>query len=106
VRAGQTAYNTGQGFHLGSDGGFSLGNSAGNRLTWDGTNLDVVGGGTFSGDISAATGTFSGSVNIVGDGKFSVRSSTSGARMETTARAIKVFDASGVLRVQIGDLTV
>lgn len=105
VRAGQTAYNTGSGFHLGSDGRLSLGNSAGNNLTWDGTNLNVVGGGTFSGDISAASGTFTGNVDIVGDGKFSVRSATSGARMETTARAIKVFDASGVKRVQLGDLT-
>ena len=63
VRAGQTAYNTGQGFHLGSDGRFSLGNSAGNRLTWDGSSLNVVGGGTFSGALSAATGTFVGNVS-------------------------------------------
>lgn len=63
VRAGQTAYNTGSGFHLGSDGRFSLGNSGGNRLTWDGTNLNVVGGGTFSGALSAATGTFTGNVS-------------------------------------------
>lgn len=52
VRAGQTAYNTGSGFHLGSDGRLSLGNSAGNRLTWDGTTLNVVGGGTFTGTVS------------------------------------------------------
>lgn len=63
VRAGQTAYNTGSGFHLGSDGRLSLGNSSGNRLTWDGTNLNVVGGGTFSGALSAATGTFNGNVS-------------------------------------------
>jgi hypothetical protein len=41
VRAGQTAYNTGSGFHLGSDGRFSLGNSAGNRLTFNGTDIEV-----------------------------------------------------------------
>jgi len=68
VRAGQTAYNTGQGFHLGSDGRLSLGNSTGNRLTWDGTNLSLTGElnaatGTFAGDISAATGTFTGNVH-------------------------------------------
>lgn len=63
VRAGQTAYNTGSGFHLGSDGRLSLGNSSGNRLTWDGTNLNVVGGGTFSGALSAASGTFTGSLS-------------------------------------------
>lgn len=63
VRAGQTAYNTGSGFHLGSDGRLSLGNSTGNRLTWDGTNISVVGGGTFSGALSAATGTFAGALS-------------------------------------------
>lgn len=63
VRAGQTAYNTGSGFHLGSDGQLSLGNSSGNRLTWDGTSLNVVGGGTFSGALSAASGTFTGSLS-------------------------------------------
>jgi len=67
VRAGQTAYNTGTGFYLGSNGTFSLGNSAGNRLTWDGTNLNVVGGGTFSGAIAGATYTTT-------SGKFSVSS--------------------------------
>jgi hypothetical protein len=41
VRAGQTAYNTGSGFHLGSDGRLSLGNSAGNRLTFNGTDIEV-----------------------------------------------------------------
>jgi len=43
VRAGQSAYNTGTGFHLGSDGRLSLGNSAGNRLTWDNTSLAITG---------------------------------------------------------------
>lgn len=42
IRAGQTAYNTGTGFYLGNDSGtprFSIGNSAGNRFTWDGSDL-------------------------------------------------------------------
>ena len=54
VRLGQTAFNTGVGFWLGDDAGtakFSIGNSAGNRLTWDGTNL------VFTGNLSAASGT-------------------------------------------------
>lgn len=58
--------------------------------------------GVFSGslsgaDISGATGTFSGALNV--------KSAASGARMEITAQAIKVFDASGQKRVQLGDLT-
>ena len=73
VRAGQTDFNTGNGFHLGADGRFSLGNATGNRLTWDGTNLNVVGGGTFSGALSAATGTFVGNVSA---GQFTTGSIT------------------------------
>ncbi len=63
IRAGQTAYNTGSGFWIGANGNLSVGNSAGNHLTWNGTNLVVVGGGTFSGTLSAATGTFAGSLS-------------------------------------------
>lgn len=46
IRGGQTAYNTGTGFFLGYSGNaykFSIGNPAGNYLTWDGTNLLVKG---------------------------------------------------------------
>lgn len=39
-------------------------------------------------------------------GMLNVRSATSGARQEITSDAIKVFDANGVTRVQIGDLDV
>lgn len=63
IRAGQTAFNSGSGFFLGSSGVFSVGNSSGNNLTWDGTNLNVVGGGTFSGALSAASGTFAGALS-------------------------------------------
>ena len=45
------------------------------------------------------------SLSLVGTANFDVKTATSGARMEMTNRAIKVYDASGVLRVQIGDLT-
>ena len=47
-----------------------------------------------------------GSIALVGTSNFSVRTATTGARMEMDSRAIKIFDASGVLRVQLGDLTV
>ncbi len=108
IRSGQTSFNAGQGFYLGANGTFSVGNSGGNRLTWDGTNLNVVGGGTFSGaldaasgscagNISAATGTFTGGLNVA--------SAASGARMEIKNNVIKVFDSNGVLRVKLGDLS-
>lgn len=46
VKMGQTSFNTGTGFFLGDSAGipkFSIGNSAGNNLTWDGTTLQVTG---------------------------------------------------------------
>ena len=46
VRSGQTAYDTGTGFWLGDVSGtpkFSIGNSGGNKMTWDGTNLSITG---------------------------------------------------------------
>ena len=47
-----------------------------------------------------------GSVALVGTNNFSVKTGTSGARMEMDSRVIKVFDANGVLRVRLGNLTV
>lgn len=60
IKAGQSAYNTGTGFWLGMDSGtpkFSLGNvAAGKYITWDGTDLKVVGGVEISSiDIPDAT---------------------------------------------------
>lgn len=47
-----------------------------------------------------------GSIALVGTNNFSVKSNTAGARTEMDSRVIKVFDANGVLRVKLGDLTV
>ena len=46
VNAGQSAYDTGNGFFLGYSGGvykLSIGNSAGNKITWDGSVLLING---------------------------------------------------------------
>jgi hypothetical protein len=46
IKGGQTAYDTGTGFFLGYSGTthkFSIGNSAGNKLTWDGATLTIKG---------------------------------------------------------------
>ena len=95
IRGGMTGYLTGSGFWQGYDGGvykWSVGNSAGNYIAWNGTTLtingtasaastvpaagvqagnlnsnvvalQVNGGGTFSGALSAASGTFAGSLS-------------------------------------------
>ena len=45
IKGGQTAYNTGTGFWLGYSSGykFSIGSPTGNRITWDGSALNIVG---------------------------------------------------------------
>lgn len=48
-----------------------------------------------------------GSIELVGESAFKVRTNNSaGARMDMDSRRIKIFDANGTLRVQLGDLTV
>ena len=57
LKGGQTKYNTGVGFFLGNESGaykLSIGNPAGNYLTWDGTTLTLAGG------ITATSGTIGG----------------------------------------------
>lgn len=61
IKGGQTAYDSGNGFFLGYTGGaykFSVGNSSGNKFTWDGSTLGIVG------DISGTS-----NINISGTAK-------------------------------------
>lgn len=67
--SGQTAYDTGTGFWMEYNGGtprFSIGNSAGNKITWDGSALAITG------VITATSGTIGGwtigSTTLVGGG--------------------------------------
>lgn len=101
-----------QGFKLDANGNAEFQNAIvrGTVYATDGTfsgDLDAA-TGTFAGELSAATGTFSGDLSAAGgtfSGTLDVKSADSGARMEIKNNVIKVFDASGVLRVQIGDLS-
>lgn len=46
IRSGQTGFNTGTGFWISANNGsprFSIGNSAGSRLTWDGSQVAIQG---------------------------------------------------------------
>jgi hypothetical protein len=101
IKGGQTGYNAGTGFFMGYSGAtykFSIGNST-TGLTWDGAALTVK-GNFVAGSISLGTG-FSADNN----GTISIKSASSGARLEITNSVIKVFDSAGVLRVKIGDLS-
>lgn len=80
IRAGQTAYNTGTGFWLGFDGAtpkFSLGNSSGSNVTWNGTAL-AVSGGTFTAS--------------------SILTAASGARLEFTSSGLRGYDSFDMQR--------
>ena len=62
IKGGQTAYDSGNGFFLGYTGGaykFSVGNSSGNKFTWDGSTLGIVG------DISGTS-----NIDITGNARF------------------------------------
>jgi hypothetical protein len=94
---------------LAGSGGIALGSlnwdTAGNRTSGSGVGLtrsgfvayNSTGEATFT--LSAATGSanFAGTLNVA--------SAASGARMEIKNNVIKVFDSSGVVRIQIGDLS-
>lgn len=101
IKGGQTAYDTGTGFFLGyasSAYRFSIGNSGGNKLTWDGTNLSVTGtinaaGGTFSGSITASGtisgGTISGATVTGG----TVQTAASGQRIVLSGTTFNLYAA-------------
>lgn len=87
IKSGQTAYNTGTGFWLGLDGAtpkFSIGNSAGNRVTWDGSALTVVGAAVSGGTITNPDLTLPGiSASLSGGGSSSVAAGGTAARTVT-----------------------
>lgn len=73
LKGGQTAYDTGTGFWLGDVSGvtkFSVGNASGNKLTWNGSALNIVGSGSFTGVVTASSGSFTGAVTAT-SGSFS-----------------------------------
>lgn len=81
INTGSTTATTGDGFYFGADGKIRIASST-NSLTFDGTNLNIVGGGTFSGSLSAATGTFSGALSggtiSIGSGNSIFKADTNG----------------------------
>jgi len=54
INSGSTTPTTGNGFYFGADGKVRIASST-NSLTFDGTNLNIVGGGTFTGALSGGT---------------------------------------------------
>lgn len=89
IKGGQTGYDTGTGFFLGYDSTaykFSIGNSSGTKMTWNGTALTVT-GGTITGG--------------------TVRTAASGQRVEMAAsnNQLIVYNSSGNPIVTVGGTT-
>lgn len=101
VAGGTTVWNEGNGFWLGYHSTaykMSIGNASGQKLVWDGTNL------TFTGQMTAGSININNRFTVNTAGAVSISSASTGARLEIANNVIKVFDASGVKRVQIGNL--
>lgn len=61
IKGGQSGYDSGVGFFLGYSSAtyrFSLGDSAGNKITWNGSSLNIVGDITGASSINIASGAF------------------------------------------------
>jgi hypothetical protein len=98
IRSGQTAYDTGTGFYLGNDAAtpkFSLGNSAGDKLTWNGTTLSITGTASLSaGSIAgltisstALTAASGGNTTIVSSGATAFTAGPTGSPTFTVTQA-------------------
>lgn len=96
ITSGQTAYDTGTGFWLEANNGtprFSIGNSAGNKLTWDGSALTIVGA------ITASSGTIGG---------FTIGASTITATnlsLDSSGQRISLGSANDIIILDADDAT-
>lgn len=82
-------------------------NIAGSTITADKLSVTQLSAITANlGSVTAGSLSINNKFIVDPSGNTTIQSGTSGARMEIRNNAIKVFDAAGTLRVQIGDLTV
>ena len=96
LSVGQTAYNTGIGWWVeqGPPARMSLGDPAGNFLTWDGSTLTITGtvsilGGVLGGGLTVGAG---GHLDVLGAGL---------AKLSIDATGLQQFDAAGIQRSQL-----
>ena len=74
-------------------------------VPWSGNKISTGNISSFF-EVAAIGSAYIGSINLVGTSNFAVKTATSGARMDMDSRRIKVYDSSGTLRVQLGDLSI
>lgn len=80
---------------------FGVGDAA-SHMYWNADTGLQISGAITGGSISIGTNKFS----VDSDGNVSIKSGTTGGRLEIQNDVIKVYDASNVLRVKIGNLSV
>jgi hypothetical protein len=106
IHGGQTAYDTGTGYFLGYDTNaykFSIGNSSGNKLTFDGSNLSVTGAITANSGSIASTVTIGGTqastvVSGAADGATALQNGddiTDGTIGGVTITSTKLYQGTG-----------
>jgi hypothetical protein len=109
LRGGQTAYDTGLGFWLGDAAGttkFSIGNSGGNKLTWNGSALTMVGTVTAtSGNIAGFTLGANGFTSGAGATYFNINTdATAGLTMgDASGDQVRLFTGVGTAQACIYD---
>jgi hypothetical protein len=93
--------NSNTGFYVDSTGNFSLGD----KLSFNGSVLSINGSGTFSGDISAATGTFTGGIAI-GSGNSIFKADSNGIYLGNATFADAPFSVTpaGILKSTSGTI--
>jgi hypothetical protein len=93
--------NSNTGFYVDSTGNFSLGD----KLSFNGSVLSINGSGTFSGDISAATGIFTGGISI-GSGNSIFKADSNGIYLGNATFANAPFSVTpaGVLKSTSGTI--
>lgn len=71
IKGGQTTYDTGTGFFLGYSGGaykFSIGDASGQKITWDGSELNIRGGSKISKIFTAGEAISAGEAVMIANG--------------------------------------
>ncbi len=108
IRGGQTAYDTGTGWWIGLDGAtpkFSIGNSAANKLTWNGSILAITGEVSSGGNLTVKSG---GDIIIEAGGDLIFSGASSSWYLDTSEGAtwtnLSIYpdNASGTARIRIG----